>query len=81
MTLGCQLMTLEVTLSEHFSKEVWQEVGGMVPDSLSPGIVKGEPDKTSERESGDEAKESYSDDFALFSSHRNIVSLFLVRSG
>ena len=35
--------------------EIWQEVGGMIPDSLAPGIVIRAPDKTSARESGDEA--------------------------
>ena len=52
-------MTLGVTLSEHletFRKEIWQEVGGMIPDSLAPGIVIRAPDKTSARESGDEAR-------------------------
>ena len=52
-------MTLGVTLSEHletFRKEIWQEVGEMIPDSLAPGIVIRAPDKTSARESGDEAR-------------------------
>ena len=31
----------------------------MIPDSLAPGIVIRAPDKTSARESGDEAKRQY----------------------
>ena len=38
------------------SKKGWQEVGGMIPDSLAPGIAIRAPDKTSARESGDEAE-------------------------
>ena len=40
------------------SKKRWQEVGGMIPDSLATEIiiVIQAPDKTSARESGDEAK-------------------------
>ena len=58
MTLRWQLMTLGVTLSGLLiavSKEIWQEVGWMIPDSLAPGIVIPALDKTRERESGDEA--------------------------
>ena len=45
-------MTLGVTLSGPLiaaSKERWQEVGAMIPDSLAPGIVIQAPDKTSAR--------------------------------
>ena len=38
-----------------FSKEIWQKVGGMIPDSHAPGFVIRAPDKTSTRKSGDEA--------------------------
>ena len=38
------------------SKERWQEVGGMIPDSLGLGIVIWALDKTSARESEDEAR-------------------------
>ena len=38
------------------SKERWQEVGGMISDFLATEIVIQAPDKTSARESGDEAK-------------------------
>ena len=33
---------------------MWQEVDGMISDSLAPGIVIRAPDKTSARESGGE---------------------------
>ena len=46
-------MTLGVTLSEHLERRYG---GGMIPDSLAPGIVIRAPDKTSARESGDEAR-------------------------
>ena len=50
--VGCLLMTLGVTGSGPlipFSKEIWQEVGGMIPNSLAPGIVLRAPDKIRER--------------------------------
>ena len=51
MTLGYHLM---VRLSA-VSKKKCQEVGGVIPVSLAPGIVIRAPDKTRARESGDEA--------------------------
>ena len=37
------------------SKEMWQEVGGIIPDSLASEIVIRAPNKSSARESADEA--------------------------
>ena len=51
MTLGYHLV---VHLSA-VSKERWQEIGGMIPDSLAPGISGRATGKASARESGDEA--------------------------
>ena len=50
-------MTLGITLNFRLiavRKERLQEVGGMIPDSLGPGIFIRAQDKISARESGDE---------------------------
>ena len=38
------------------SKNIWQEVGGMISHSPAPGIVIRAPDWISERESGDKTR-------------------------
>ena len=51
MTLGYHLV---IHLSA-VSKERWQEVSGMIPDSLLFGIIIRAPHKTSAAESGNDA--------------------------